>query len=52
LEVFTDINIPLEYYTEVLRKQAVVNAGLKFILYDEESDRVFDTATKTELWII
>jgi len=42
LEVFTDINIPLEYYTEVLRKQAVVNAGLKFILYDEESDRVFE----------
>jgi len=42
LEVFTDINIPLEYYTEVLRKQAVVKAGLKFILYDEESDRVFE----------
>ncbi|HOM01536.1 MAG TPA: toprim domain-containing protein [Acetivibrio sp.] len=42
LEVFTDINIPLDYYTEVLKKQAVVNAGLKFILYDEESEQVFE----------
>ncbi len=35
LEVFTDINIPLEYYQEVLKKQAVVNAGLKFVLYNQ-----------------
>ncbi len=35
LEVFTDINIPLEYYQEILKKQAVVNAGLKFILYNQ-----------------
>lgn len=37
LEVFTDINIPLEYFQTVLKKQAVVNAGLRFILKDEES---------------
>lgn len=42
LEVFTDINIPLEYYEGILKKQAVVNAGLKFILYDEESDQTFE----------
>ncbi|WP_027621925.1 DNA gyrase/topoisomerase IV subunit B [Acetivibrio clariflavus] len=42
LEVFTDINIPLEYYTNTLKKQAVVNAGLKFILYDEESGQTFE----------
>lgn len=35
LEVFTDINIPLDYFQDVLKKQAVVNAGLKFILFDE-----------------
>ncbi len=35
LDVFTDINIPLEYYQEVLKKQAVANAGLKFILYNQ-----------------
>ncbi len=38
LEVFTDIHVPLEYFQDVLKKQAVVNAGLTFILYDEESD--------------
>ncbi|HHV30543.1 DNA gyrase/topoisomerase IV subunit B [Acetivibrio mesophilus] len=42
LDVFTDINIPLEYYTEVLKKQAVVNAGLRFILKDEESGQSFE----------
>lgn len=30
LEVFTDIDIPLEFYTETLRRQAVVNAGVLF----------------------
>lgn len=34
-EVFTDINIPLDFYQDVLNKQAMVNAGLKFILYNE-----------------
>ena len=30
LEVFTDIDIPADYYREVLRRQAVVNAGVTF----------------------
>ncbi len=34
-EVFTDIKIPLEFYQDVLNKQAMVNAGIKFILYNE-----------------
>lgn len=42
LEVFTDIDISLEYYQNILKKQAVVNAGLKFILTDEESGQVFE----------
>lgn len=42
LEVFTDIKIPLEYYTNTLKKQAVVNAGLKFVLNDEESGQTFE----------
>ncbi len=42
LEVFTEIDIPLEYYTETLKKQAVVNAGLTFILHDEESRQKFE----------
>ena len=38
MDVFTDINIPLEYYQDILKKQAVVNAGLKFILYNQTAD--------------
>ena len=35
LEVFTDIDIPLEFYQETIKKQAVVNSGIKFILRNE-----------------
>lgn len=42
LEVFTDINIPLEYFQTTLKKQAVVNAGLKFRLFDEESGESYE----------
>ena len=36
-EVFTEILIPLEYYQSVLKRQAVVNAGITFVLFDEAS---------------
>lgn len=45
LEVFTDTNIPKEYYIDVLHKQAVVNAGLKLVLNYQGSDGKFE---KTE----
>ena len=35
LEVFTDINIPVEFLQDTLEKQAMTNAGIKFILYVE-----------------
>ena len=35
LDVFTDINIPLEFYTDTLKRQAVVNSGIKFVLRNE-----------------
>ena len=38
IEVFTDINIPVEFYKDVLNKQAMVNAGLKFVFYNETAD--------------
>jgi len=38
LEVFTDISVPLEYYQDVLKKQAVVNAGITFILKNQTPD--------------
>ena len=42
LEVFTDINIPEEYFDDVLHRQAVVNAGVTFRLRIER-DKGFDT---------
>ena len=35
-EVFTDTDIPKEYFTDVLKKQAVVNSGLLFLLRWEQ----------------
>ncbi|MBQ3426113.1 MAG: DNA topoisomerase [Clostridia bacterium] len=37
-EVFTDIAIPLEFYQDILNKQAMVNAGIKFVLFNETED--------------
>ncbi len=42
IEVFTDVNIPEEYYHDVLRRQAVVNAGVRFVL-KVEKDGKFET---------
>ncbi len=43
LDVFTDINIPLDYYKETIKRQAIVNDGIKFILKDQISAAKFDT---------
>lgn len=37
-DVFTDIAISSSYYEETLKRQAVVNKGLCFKLYDEEKE--------------
>ncbi|NJP39498.1 DNA topoisomerase [Oscillospiraceae bacterium HV4-5-C5C] len=37
-DVFTDIRIPLEFFTETLKRQAVVNAGISFVFDDELTD--------------
>lgn len=43
LEVFTDIAVPLSYFQDTLKRQAIVNAGINFILnYQNESGK-FDT---------
>ena len=42
LDVFTDIDIPAAYYTEVLKRQAVVNAGLLF-LFQNQTNEGFET---------
>ena len=43
LEVFTDIDIPLDYYRDTLRRQAVVNAGVTFRLRSEVAAGKFET---------
>ena len=35
LDVFTDIAIPEEYFADVMKRQAVVNAGITFVLRSE-----------------
>lgn len=41
LDVFTETHIPLDFFKMVLKKQAVVNSGLRFELFDEESNETF-----------
>lgn len=43
LEVFTDINIPREYFSDMLKRQAVVNSGIRFIFKWENGDGSFET---------
>ena len=42
LEVFTDINIPADYFTDVMKRQAVVNAGITFRLRIETAPGKFE----------
>lgn len=35
LQVFTEIDIPVEYYQDVIKRQAVVNAGVHFVLRNQ-----------------
>lgn len=43
LDVFTDINIPKEYYEDTLKRQAVVNAGVTFRFRNETAPGKFET---------
>ena len=42
IEVFTDINIEREYFDDILKKQAIVNAGVTFV-YRYEGESGFET---------
>lgn len=39
LEVFTDISIPLEYYLDILKRQAVVNDNILFVLRNQVGNK-------------
>lgn len=43
LDVFTDIDIPVEYFQDTIKKQAVVNDGIKFIFKNQQNASKFET---------
>ncbi len=43
LEVFTDIKIPKEYYLETIKRQAIVNDGIKFVFKNQLTASQFET---------
>ncbi len=42
-DVFTDIDVPAEYFKNTMKKQAVVNAGVVFRFQDQQPDGHFET---------
>ena len=41
-QVFNEIDVPLEYFQKVLKRQAIVNKGITFELFDESSEETFE----------
>ena len=39
LEVFTDIDIPVEYFIDTLKRQAIVNDGLVFVFREQQGSK-------------
>ncbi len=39
LDVFTDIDIPVEYFLDTLKRQAIVNNGLLFVFREQQGSR-------------
>ena len=48
LEVFTDIAIPVEYYTDVMKRQAVVNPGVTFLFRNQTGSSFEETVFRYE----
>lgn len=42
LNVFKAIEIPLQYFQDIIKKQSIVNPGVRFILKDEAQDVAFE----------
>ena len=43
IDVFTDINIPSDYFMDILKRQAIVNNGLLFIYREQQGPRFVQT---------
>ena len=48
LDVFTDINIPKEYFLDILKRQAIVNDGLLFVFKEQQGARFINTEIRYE----
>ena len=42
IDVFTDINIPTEYFIDTLKRQAIVNDGLLFVFREQQGNRLVE----------
>ena len=52
LQVFTEIDIPLEFYMDTIKRQAVVNDGVTFILKNETGSGFEETTFRYENGIV
>ncbi len=43
LKVFTDINVSADYYKQTMKRQAIVNDGIKFVFKDQLKASQFET---------
>ena len=43
IEVFTDVNIPREYFLDTLKRQAIVNEGLLFVFREQRGAKFVNT---------
>ncbi len=52
LQVFTDIAIPVEYYLDILKRQAIVNDGIRFIFRNQVGNAFEETVFVYEKGIL
>lgn len=43
LKVFTDINVPVDYFKETIKRQAIVNDGITFVFKNQVTASQFET---------
>ncbi len=43
MEVFTDIQVPVEYFLDIIKRQAIVNDGVTFVFRNQVGNHQFET---------
>ncbi|MDD6174895.1 MAG: toprim domain-containing protein [Firmicutes bacterium] len=52
LDVFTDIDVPAEYFTDIMKRQSIVNPGVDFIFRDQQGASFATTEFKYDHGIV